>query len=109
MPRSSHPRPGRGRSDGGQPPRVELGATEQPDNWIRFWVRDNGLGLSPQDQAQLFNSFTQLSQVRVTGYGFGLSIVNRIVEKLDGQVGVESEGVPGQGSLFFFTLPKVHD
>jgi signal transduction histidine kinase len=91
-----------------RPPRIELGATPQLDDQIRFWVRDNGPGLSAEEQAQLFRSFTQLSQIRVTGHGLGLSIVKRIVEKLDGQVGVESEGIPGRGSLFFFTLPKVH-
>jgi len=50
--------------------------------------------------------FTRLNQVRATGHGLGLSIVKRIVEKLGGQVGVESDGVPGQGSSFFFTLPS---
>jgi signal transduction histidine kinase len=91
---------------GGQPPRLELGATKQSDGMIRFWVRDNGPGLKPEDQAVLFTPFTRLDQFRATGQGLGLSIVRRIVEKLDGQVGVESE--PGQGSLFFFTLPSVN-
>jgi signal transduction histidine kinase len=90
---------------GGQPPRLELGATRQMDGMIRFWVHDNGPGLTPQDQELLFTPFTRLDQVRATGYGLGLSIVKRIVEKLDGQVGVKSE--PGQGSLFYFTLPGV--
>jgi signal transduction histidine kinase len=88
---------------GGQSPRVELGATAQPDGMIRFWVRDNGPGLTPEQQARLFKSFTQFKQVRVSGHGFGLSIVRRIVEKLGGQVGVESK--VGQGSVFYFTLP----
>jgi len=91
---------------GGRPPCVEMGATKQPDEMIRFWVHDNGDGLSRDEQAQLFTPFTRLSQVRAQGYGLGLSIVRRIVEKLGGQVGVESDGVPGQGSLFFFTLPS---
>ncbi len=90
---------------GGQPPSMELGATPQPDSTIRFWVRDNGPGLTPEDQAQLFLPFTRLDQARATGYGLGLSIVRRIVEKLGGQVGVESE--VGRGSVFFFTLPAV--
>lgn len=89
---------------GNKPPRVELGATPQPDGMIRFWVRDNGPGLSPRQQAELFTPFTQLTPIRVTGYGLGLSIVARIVEKLGGQVGVESEGINGRGSLFYFTL-----
>ncbi|HXV98807.1 MAG TPA: PAS domain S-box protein [Anaerolineae bacterium] len=89
---------------GGRPPRLELGAAVQPDSTARFWVRDNGFGLTPQAQAQLFTEFTQLEPNRADGYGLGLSIVRRIVEKLGGQVGVESEGVPGRGSTFSFTL-----
>ncbi|MEW5957757.1 MAG: ATP-binding sensor histidine kinase [Chloroflexota bacterium] len=92
---------------GGQPPRVELGATVQAEGPVRFWVKDNGNGLSPEDQARLFTPFTRLNQARVEGYGLGLSIVQRIVEKLGGQVGVESEGLPGCGCTFYFTLPGV--
>ena len=88
---------------GGQPPRVELGADWQSDGTVRFWVRDNGQGIAPEDQARLFTPFTRLDQVRARGHGLGLSIVRRIVEKLGGQVGVES-GID-QGSLFYFTLP----
>jgi two-component system sensor histidine kinase/response regulator len=88
---------------GGRPPRVELGVTEQADGMVRFWVRDNGPGLTPEEQARLFTPFTQLAQVRARGHGLGLSIVRRIVERLGGQVGVESE--IGRGSAFTFTLP----
>ena len=88
---------------GGQPPHVELGAMMQADSKVRFWVRDNGPGLSADAQVKLFTPFTQLSQVRANGHGLGLSIVRRIVEKLDGQVSLESQ--IGQGSTFFFTLP----
>jgi signal transduction histidine kinase len=88
---------------GGQPPRVELGATTEADGSIRFWVRDNGNGLTSEEQARLFTPFTRLEQIRVKGHGLGLSIVRRIVEKLGGQVGVESQ--VGEGSVFSFTLP----
>jgi len=87
---------------GGQPPHLELGATPQPDGMIRFWIRDTGPGLSPDEQVRLFTEFTRLSEIRVEGHGLGLSIVRRIIEKLGGQVGVESK--VGQGSLFYFTL-----
>jgi len=87
---------------GGQPPRVELGSTVQADTMIRFWVRDNGLGLTSEEQARLFTPFERLDQVRAKGHGLGLSIVRRIVEKLGGEVGVESQ--VGQGSVFSFTL-----
>jgi two-component system sensor histidine kinase/response regulator len=108
---------------GGEPPRVEVGATvlsvssanekPAPRDWlveaeagqVRFWVRDNGQGLAPEEQSRLFTPFDRLDQVCTKGHGLGLSIVRRIVEKLGGQVGVESEA--GQGSEFFFTLPSV--
>ena len=89
---------------GGRPLHIELGATSQQDGFVRFWVRDNGPGLSLEQQARLFAPFERLGQVRAEGHGLGLSIVLRIVEKLGGQVGVESE--VGQGSVFFFTLPR---
>lgn len=88
---------------GGQSPRVELGATAQPDGMVCLWVRDNGPGLASEDQARLFIPFTRLNQVRANGHGLGLSIVQRIVEKLGGRVGVESQ--IGRGNSFFFTLP----
>lgn len=88
---------------GGRPPRVELGATPQADGMVCFWVRDNGAGLTAEEQSRLFTPFTRLDQVRAKGHGLGLSIARRIVEKLDGQVGVESE--VGRGSVFTFTLP----
>ena len=88
---------------GGQPPYVELGASAQPDRMIRFWTRDNGQGIPPKEQARLFKPFNQIDSLRSLGHGLGLSIVYQIVEKLGGDVGVESE--LGKGSLFFFTLP----
>ncbi|MBE7551935.1 MAG: hybrid sensor histidine kinase/response regulator [Anaerolineales bacterium] len=90
---------------GGQPPRVELGGTVMDDGWVKFWVRDNGRGLTPVEQRELFIPFNRLSQAHLEGHGLGLSIVQRIVEKLGGTVAVESKGTPGEGSLFSFTLP----
>lgn len=92
-----------GRPAEGVPPRVELGFDEPANAHVRFWVHDNGPGLTPQEQEQLFTPFIRLHQVRVEGHGLGLSIVRRIVEKLGGKVGVESK--VGKGSIFYFTLP----
>ncbi|MCP4416193.1 MAG: GAF domain-containing sensor histidine kinase [Chloroflexi bacterium] len=89
---------------GGEPPQIELGNTVLPNGRIQFWIRDNGQGISQEKQALLFTPFTQLSQVRVTGNGLGLSIARRIMEKLGGEVGVQSQ--PEQGSTFNFTLPS---
>ena len=88
---------------GGQPPVVELGMDEYED-FIRFWVRDNGPGLSQEEQDRLFVPFTRLHTHRADGHGLGLSIVQSIVTKLGGKVGIES--TLGQGSLFYFTLPR---
>ncbi|MBN1583027.1 MAG: GAF domain-containing sensor histidine kinase [Anaerolineae bacterium] len=99
---------------GGRSPRIELGASPPFDSppqggseegMIRFWVRDNGPGLSLEQQAQLFTPLTRLHKERAPGNGLGLSVVRRIVEKLGGQVSVQSDGVPGRGSVFSFTLP----
>jgi signal transduction histidine kinase len=92
---------------GGTPPRIELGAEQQSDGSVRYWVHDNGDGLSQEAIAQLFTAFTRLDKVRATGHGLGLSIVKRIVEKLNGTVDIQSEGAPGRGSIFSFTLPGV--
>ena len=75
----------------------------QPSSFIRFWVRDNGPGLNLEAQTHLFTPFTRLDQVRAQGHGLGLSIVQRIIEKLGGQVGVQSAS--GAGSTFYFELP----
>jgi PAS domain S-box-containing protein len=88
---------------GGRPPRLELGGIVQDDGYAKFWVKDNGAGLTPEQQTQLFVPLARLEHTHKDGHGLGLSIVRRIVEKLGGQVGVESE--PSQGSTFSFTLP----
>jgi two-component system sensor histidine kinase/response regulator len=91
---------------GGEPPQVVLGAKVKANGVVQFWVKDNGQGLSPEDQVRLFIPFTRLNQVSAEGQGLGLSIVQRIADKLGGQVGVESRGIPGEGSKFYFTLPR---
>jgi PAS domain S-box-containing protein len=88
---------------GGQPPRVEVGADLLEEGLVRFWVRDNGPGISAEEQDRLFTPFSRIGQIGREGKGLGLSIVRRIAEKLGGQVGLESSA--GQGSLFYFTLP----
>jgi signal transduction histidine kinase len=90
---------------GGTPPRLEAGATPHTGGMTRFWMRDNGRGLSAADRALLFTEFKRLEQIRVEGHGLGLSIVRRIIDKLGGQVGVESD--VGAGSTFYFTLPNI--
>ena len=93
---------------GGSPPRIEIGydigkSKNLPKHMVRFWIRDNGLGISVDDQKRVFNKFERLEQMKIEGHGLGLSIVRRIIEKLGGEVGVESK--EGEGSLFYFTIP----
>jgi len=113
-----------GRPDDGVPPDVELGYSilgepaagdtvaealarqgkiRNPLSKIAFWVRDNGAGLTSEEQARLFIPFERLNQAHAEGHGLGLSIVRRIIEKMGGEVGVESQ--MGAGSVFYFTLP----
>lgn len=99
---------------GGRPPQIELGADICEPGWVRFWVRDNGPGLTAEEQERLFAPFERLHQVRTEGHGLGLSIVRRIVEKLGGRVGVISQapacGGSGEtdmpGCTFYFDLPQ---
>jgi len=74
----------------------------------RVWVRDQGPGLPPEEQAQVWERFHQVKGIEVqsgteVGLGLGLHICRTIIERHQGQVGVES--APGQGSIFWFTLP----
>ena len=90
---------------GGNPPRIELGAEVLPDNRVRYWVKDNGQGISEEDQKELFKTFSRLPQTAdQEGHGLGLSIVKRIMDKQDGEVHVSSK--IGEGSIFSFLLPS---
>ncbi|MGQ8336413.1 histidine kinase N-terminal 7TM domain-containing protein [Sunxiuqinia sp. A32] len=92
---------------GGNPPILEMGADQLPlQRQVRFWIKDNGKGLSKEEQKQLFLKFSRLDPSRAEGNGLGLSIVKRIIEKLGGEVGVLSNAVNGEGSLFYFVLPS---
>lgn len=88
---------------GGHPPRLALGCERLENGMVRYWVQDNGEGLTEQDQSKLFQAFSRLNPKVAKGHGLGLSIVDRIIKRLDGEVGIESE--IGQGSTFYFTLP----
>lgn len=90
---------------GGTPPFIEIGASQQDDEQVLFWVRDNGGGLTLEQQTTAFQPFTRLNTNNTDGHGLGLAIVARIVEKLGGKTGVESR--VGEGSTFSFTLPSV--
>jgi signal transduction histidine kinase len=71
---------------------------------VKYWIKDNGKGLSIEDQEKLYKKNTRLDPHRAEGYGFGLSIIKRIVTKLGGEVGVESNISNRKGTTFYFTL-----
>ncbi|HQU74949.1 MAG TPA: ATP-binding protein, partial [Calditrichia bacterium] len=82
--------------------RVEKTASEK---LLAFTVKDTGIGISGEDQAKLFQSFTQVDASttrRYGGTGLGLAICKKVVEQHQGDIWVES--TPGKGSTFYFTL-----
>lgn len=83
--------------------RIYIRAKPEGDR-VRYEVEDNGLGIAPEDKARIFALFTRPNSSDERGLGIGLSIVQRMVTKLGGHLGVESE--LGKGSTFWFTLPK---
>lgn len=89
---------------GTRQPKVHVSATLKKDNW-EFAVRDNGVGIPPGKQAQIFGLFSRLHGKDVEGTGIGLATVKKIVEQHGGRIWVES--VPGEGSTFRFTVPLV--
>ena len=91
---------------GGTPPKIEIGAEPINNESIKFWIKDNGKGLTKAEQLKLFTMYTRLDPEKAEGSGLGLAIVKRIIDKMGGSVGVESDGKNSKGSLFFFTLPR---
>ena len=74
---------------------------------IRLWVEDNGIGIAPEHQKRIFRVFERLHGIEAyPGTGIGLAIVKKGVDRMGGQVGVESQ--LGQGSRFWIQLRK-HD
>lgn len=86
---------------------VKLNITRQGEN-ILFEVEDSGIGISPEQQALVFERFSQATaqtQGLYGGNGLGLAISKRLVELMGGQIGLRSE--IGVGSCFWFTLPLI--
>lgn len=86
-------------------PQVKIAAqrTETDSGW-RISVTDNGIGIDPEFHDRIFKVFQRLHTASAySGTGIGLAICQRIIERHDGTIGVDS--TPGKGSTFFFTLP----
>ncbi|MCE5325427.1 MAG: PAS domain-containing protein [Planctomycetaceae bacterium] len=89
-------------ADGCQP-HIEIGARRQERAWL-FWVKDDGIGIDPQDRDRIFMIFHRVQTQRQSqGTGIGLAICKKIAEHHYGRIWVESQ--PGQGATFYFTIP----
>ncbi len=81
---------------------------EHKNKWAGFSVQDSGLGITLEDQEQLFTRFFRGrvgTNSAVTGTGLGLAISKEIVDRHGGEIIVESQGVPGEGAIFTVWLP----
>lgn len=87
--------------DGGH---IWIGAQQETEGWVRFWVRDTGPGIPLEEQATLFEKYTRASTSKgAKGLGLGLAYCRLAVEAHHGQIGVYSR--PNEGATFYFTLP----
>lgn len=88
--------------DGG---RIQLTANRTNAD-IVIAVTDNGAGIAPTDQPRVFERFFRgdRARLRQSGTGLGLAIAKHVVEAHGGRIWVESQGIPGRGTTFFFSL-----
>jgi PAS domain S-box-containing protein len=87
-----------------RPLQIHIGARPEQEAWI-LWVRDNGIGIESQYFERIFQVFQRLhTRKTYPGTGIGLAICKKIVERHGGKIWAESQ--PGQGSTFYFSIPK---
>jgi signal transduction histidine kinase len=84
-------------------PHIEIGYGGDENGKSIFYVKDNGIGIAPEYHERVFGLFNKLD-AKTEGTGVGLALVKRIIEIHGSRIWVESE--VGQGSTFYFTLPK---
>jgi len=84
---------------------IEFGYKLPADEKVEFYVKDTGIGLSKEQQKNVFNRFAAEEMVtrKNEGSGIGLTLSKHLVKLLGGKIGVESE--PGKGAVFQFTIP----
>jgi PAS domain S-box-containing protein len=85
---------------------------QRVDGVVQVDVQDSGIGINPADAERVFERFYRGEDQLVLstpGTGLGLSIVKELIEMHNGKIWLESNGLPGQGSKFSFTLPEYQD
>lgn len=92
---------------GPQNPRIDISAQEQDqDTWL-LTVKDNGIGFDNKDKNEIFSLYRRLKdKSELPGAGIGLATCRKVIELHGGKIWAES--TPGQGSTFYFTLPKAN-
>jgi len=89
----------------GTAPKMKISFEEIDGASIRLWFRDNGIGIPPENRERIFRLFERIHPAaEYEGTGIGLTIVRKAIERMDGQVGFESE--PGKGTDFWIQLRK---
>ena len=87
---------------GAETPRIHVSAEKTAEGWL-FSVRDNGIGIDPQDAERVFGMFKRLHGEEIPGTGIGLALCRKIMERKGGRIWVESD--LGRGATFKFTIP----
>ena len=86
-------------------PRIEIEAENREPAMVRVWIKDNGIGIAPENHKRIFRMFERINLAKeYDGTGIGLTIVRKAAERMGAEVGFESE--LGKGSRFWIQLKK---